>query len=891
MSRHHPWLIGLLLAPLYFGSVTAEGQVFTAVLCCTSLVLLAGRLENPSSGLSWGWIALIGTALVLPIIPLPASLVGWLSPHRLALAKEFPVDGETVPALLTLTISPAATLARLWNLLLAATVFCLARAAAREPDGARTLTLYLAFTLALLASQEIWRRATGGSMLFPDKEIPVNRGAGTFADRNHFAGWIAAASLFGLGWVLRAWLPLQSARGFRPGTHLGGRGDSIFVLVCVTCGLAVAVYSGSRGGALALAVGLAVWMALLIYRSKRRSRLMLIFLILVGLLCPLLLVSGNLLDRLAATSTDLGRGYPKLALWQQSLAIFTRFPFFGTGWDTFRPAFSHFKNFAGDLTFFHAENEYIQFLVETGLLGVVAAAALLVHFGRRALTLALRDRCAEPEAAFGAIAGLAAFATLAGVDYVTQLPSTALLAAALAGFVIGNADPLSAVVLSPSATSTAVPFARDQTFEPDRLDPDRDAEIDPELDSELATAMVTATATTTATTTASAAGPPPPLGRRRLLFNVAWSLALGLPLLLQIVALWHLIGALYFSPTWEIQARHYRSSLSWWPCATHPHPDLLIAEKEVVLTLPSAERPAATAAVRDRLNRLLWLDPYNGNLRSERAEFDLDHTADTARAKREIRDACRLNPLNEMIPLHFARRTVTNDPSFALELIRNAPRTEINLPHYLALAWQANPSTADLWPLVPDTVGGLTALAEFGLEKKLPRLAANAWLRLTNHLTPSVLAEKLLVGQRPDLAFTLLPRLSTNRADRLLALRIYLADQKYKTAIEKAEALWLAGEASKTFRAPYPASLALETAHTDWLADQANPIAARRLAEKIFQQPLASRDLNLLRTLAGSFPRDLRLTWMHFSTLRDLEQYPEAATNAVNLAIQAAPFD
>lgn len=194
MSRHHPWLIGLLLAPLYFGSVTAEGQVFTAVLCCTSLVLLAGRLENPSSGLSWGWIALIGTALVLPIIPLPASLVGWLSPHRLALAKEFPVDGETVPALLTLTISPAATLARLWNLLLAATVFCLARAAAREPDGARTLTLYLAFTLALLASQEIWRRATGGSMLFPDKEIPVNRGAGTFADRNHFAGWIAAAS-------------------------------------------------------------------------------------------------------------------------------------------------------------------------------------------------------------------------------------------------------------------------------------------------------------------------------------------------------------------------------------------------------------------------------------------------------------------------------------------------------------------------------------------------------------------------------------------------------------------------------------------------------------------------------------------------------------------------
>ena len=90
MWRHHPWLLGLLLAPLYFGSVTAEGQVLTATLCCTSLLLLVGRLENPSSGLAWGWIALVGAALLLPIIPLPASLVGLLSPHRLALARAFP---------------------------------------------------------------------------------------------------------------------------------------------------------------------------------------------------------------------------------------------------------------------------------------------------------------------------------------------------------------------------------------------------------------------------------------------------------------------------------------------------------------------------------------------------------------------------------------------------------------------------------------------------------------------------------------------------------------------------------------------------------------------------------------------------------------------------------
>ena len=882
MSRHHPWLLGLLLAPLYFGSVTAEGQVLTGALCCTSLLLLVGRLENPSSGLPWGWIALIGTALLLPIIPLPASLVGLLSPGRLALARDFPLEGDTVPALLTLSISPAATLARLWNLLLAATVFCLARAAAREPDGARTLTLYLAFALCLLAILEAYRRVTGQSLLFDSEYIVMNRGASTFANRNHFAGWIATASLFGLGWILRAWLPLQSARGFRSSTRSGGRAESLFDLVCVASGLAVAIYSGSRGGALALAVGLAVWMALLIYRSKRRSRLMLIFLVLLGLLCPLLLLSGNLLDRLAATSSDLARGYPKLALWQQAWMIFLRFPIFGIGWDSFRPAFSHFKNFAGDLTFYHAENEYLQFLVETGLLGLVAGVALLLHFSRRALTLALRVRCAEPEAAFGALAGLAAFATLAGVDFVTQIPSTALLAAALAGFVIGCADPGSAVVLAPSSTRIVPLPDRAQTFALDHPD------HEPEIEFPHATATVTATATATATATDGA--PRPPLARPRLVFNFAWALALCLPLLLQAVALGHFIGA-YRASTWESKARHYRSSLNWWPSATYQLPHLIAAEKQVFSTLPQSERPAAAAAVRDEINRILRLDPYNADLRVERAEVDLDYFTDTARAKREIRDACRLNPLDESIPLRFARHTVTNDPAFALELIHNARRTAPNLPQYLALAWQANPNTASLWPLVPTNVAGLSALAEFGLEKKLPFLAANAWLRLTNHLAPSVLAEKLLIGKRPDLAFTLLPRLSTTRADRLLALRINLADKNYETAIRDAEALWLAGEASKTFRAPYPASLALEIAHADWLADQANPIAARRLAEKIFQQPLANRDLNLLRTLAGTFSRDLRLTWMLFSTLRDLEKYPEAATNAVSLAIQAAPFD
>ncbi len=844
MWRHHPWFLALLLAPLLHGATTATGQVVTATLCCTSLLLLAGRLENPSSGLHRGWIILIAGAFLLPLIPLPASVVGLLSPNRLALAKAFPLDGETAPAFLTLTISPAYTAARLWNLLLCLTVFCLARTVARAPDGARHLTLYLVLALCLLAGYETWVRIHGPSLLPDNWLITPKRSAGTFSNRNHFTGWIAAASLFASGAILRAWYPLQSARGPAAAADLGSRADGYFVLTGVLFALVLALLSGSRSGALALIVGLTVWMILLGLRSRRRSRFAVI--ICAVIICAVLTLAGlltrtggDLLDRLANAPADFFHHYPKLTLWKAALGIFAKFPLFGTGWGTFRQAFDHYKTFGGDLVFLHAENDYVELLQETGLVGVLACAALLVHFGRRALALARRGFCAEPEAAFGALAALAALAAQASLEFVAQMPALLLLAAALAGLLIGSCDP-------PPGDPDNVP--------------------------------------------ASGAIPAAPLARPRLLFNLAWLLALGVPTGFQAVSLWHWWRA-EVATTSEIQAPHLRASLDWWPRAVFREFDLATPETLYLATLPQSERAAAAEAARARFTRLIRLDPLNSELRATLASFDLQNSTQRARTRAEVFAVCRLHPTSDQILLNLARDTPENDPRLALEILWQTPRSQARLPEYFDLALAITGNASDLWPLVPNTPQGMAAVANYALEKKFYGLAEAAWKRVADQLDPAVLAKNYLAAHRPALALDLLPRLPGNRANRLLAVRAHLDDKDYATAIVKAEALWLAGEAAKTFLAPYPASLAYETARADWLADQNNPVTARRLGEKIFQEPVGARDVNLLRTLAGSFPKDLRLTWMCFSTLRDLGQFPEAAALAAALAERAADRD
>jgi len=117
-----------------------------------------------------------------------------------------------------------------------------------------------------------------------------------------------------------------------------------------------------------------------------------------------------------------------------------KFPVFGVGTGAFAPAFNHYKSMRGDLTFWHAENEWAQLAAEWGLAGVLLAGGMVFFLCRGCWQCAWNGKVNEPELFYGALAGGAAFATHATFEFVFQIPATAILAAGLFGLAVGMVE-------------------------------------------------------------------------------------------------------------------------------------------------------------------------------------------------------------------------------------------------------------------------------------------------------------------------------------------------------------------------------------------------------------------------------------------------------------------
>ncbi|MFW5330333.1 O-antigen ligase family protein [Hydrogenophaga sp. ZJX-1] len=136
-------------------------------------------------------------------------------------------------------------------------------------------------------------------------------------------------------------------------------------------------------------------------------------------------------ERLAAD--DALRALTREATWQGALAYWP----LGSGLGSYAWVFPRFQApEVGRYWLDLAHNDYLQILMETGALGLVAMALALALMGRRALQLFTAGRGTWSSADRLAVAcGLGLLATLlhAWVDYPFRIPANAMLAAFLLG--------------------------------------------------------------------------------------------------------------------------------------------------------------------------------------------------------------------------------------------------------------------------------------------------------------------------------------------------------------------------------------------------------------------------------------------------------------------------
>lgn len=389
-------------------------------------------------------LALVAVGAALQLLPLPPAVVATVSPNapRLLAEQSLAFAALENRAAHPLSIAPVAT-ARALLMLVALALLLSGLTRLLHLTGARALCTWIVGLGVALAMIGVVQKAMLGDHAFGGMKIygvwapqnPLTTPFGPFVNRNHFAGWmlmgVPLALALGLGWAERAsrhrhggWRHLIS----RLSSPEAGRAQLMAIAVLVM-GLSLLMTRSRSGlGGLVIAMGIAAVVA-----GRRlvsgRARVAAAAGIGSMLLLLVALAGGDVAQRFA------GAGFTELRprIWRDSLAAFRDFPVTGTGLNTFGTAMLTYQSSLRGVHFREAHNDYLQVLVEGGLLLAIPAAAALV-----ALVVAVRRRFRAGQddtmthwLRVGAATGLAAIALQSLVEFSLQMPGNAVFSVVL----------------------------------------------------------------------------------------------------------------------------------------------------------------------------------------------------------------------------------------------------------------------------------------------------------------------------------------------------------------------------------------------------------------------------------------------------------------------------
>lgn len=293
---------------------------------------------------------------------------------------------------------------------------------------------------------------------FPELSFGIavgGRAVGTFANPNHFASYIAMTVPLAILAMRQSVLPSdQCATGRGGSRHLVPLwGVGLFLM------LSAVLASGSRGGTVTCLVVTVLAVLLLPTRQghsrDRRWRL-------AGAIALLALVALAVgVDALMSRFETDKSGYLSGDRWQMVTSAWhaaMAFWPFGSGLGSFAAVFPAFHPVGVRGFVEHAHNDYVQLLMECGVLAVALSVLALILSVRQTGALMRRNRRYGLDAVsqLQASCGLGVLAVLlhSWVDFNLRIPANALLAAFLLGAFL---RPLSLVVRTPDKPSQPAP--------------------------------------------------------------------------------------------------------------------------------------------------------------------------------------------------------------------------------------------------------------------------------------------------------------------------------------------------------------------------------------------------------------------------------------------------
>ncbi|HEV8583286.1 MAG TPA: O-antigen ligase family protein [Thermoanaerobaculia bacterium] len=448
-------LLALLLlgAPLPFGGVTPWAEALLRGACFAALLVAAAAVERLDElrPAALPAAALAGMALLalLQAAPLPAGLVGALSPEHASLERQAAqltaVENDSVgpepatdgppatraeePARLTLSATASRSAAVGWA---AAGALLLAAGAA---GSRRVQRRWLAAALLAGGLFQVFFGARdwfARSQTLWGVELPATavRLRGTFVNPNHVAVYLEMVLPVAFAWGCWA------ARRARDEPQLERRlllvAPPVMLWLTLFAGLS---FSGSRAGLLA-AVAAVTLQGFLAAQVRRRW-----WLAPLGALAALagLAVIASIGFReglgrwLTTSAADVSLG-ARLREYGAVLELWGRFPVLGSGIGTFRDAFPLVQPRELQGTWWHPHSDLLEVLATAGLAGaVLLAAGVAVLVRRLARVLVEGSRSEDRAAALAAFGALASLCVHEAVDFGLTMPGNAVTLVVLLG--------------------------------------------------------------------------------------------------------------------------------------------------------------------------------------------------------------------------------------------------------------------------------------------------------------------------------------------------------------------------------------------------------------------------------------------------------------------------
>jgi O-antigen ligase len=264
-------------------------------------------------------------------------------------------------------------------------------------------------TVALFAICQNWNPALRMPWLRPLGPGTESLIFGTYMNHDHYAG------------LMELLTPLALVLSLSKLVHGGQR-------ILAACGAVIMagslVLSLSRGGTISLVLELAllIWMTSTVQkRADARNRM----LFLVTAILAFIAFIGS-----SAMWQGLGHLHDvvRMDIWKDSLRMFARKPLFGWGFGTFQNVYPSFRSFYTAYFINAAHNDYLQVLVETGLVGFSCAAWFIVVTYRNGLKVFNRgDRDWLGVLRTASLVGCTGILVHSLVDFNLQVPANAAL--------------------------------------------------------------------------------------------------------------------------------------------------------------------------------------------------------------------------------------------------------------------------------------------------------------------------------------------------------------------------------------------------------------------------------------------------------------------------------